>query len=256
MKRSPPLCSAGPGCGMYARGRFSFPTNSSAPVTVPPLIDDLSLAYRLRPGRGDPGGLLLLLHGIGSNETSLAALADQLPEELSVALVRSPIALGSSAYCAFDVNFSANGPVIDAVAAEASRQALVRFVAELQQRTGQPAERTLIAGFSQGGIMSASLALTAPELVAGFCILSGRVLPEIRQHIAARERLARLSALILHGEYDGTLPVLWAERSAALLKELGVAFESRIYPAQHEITRAMAEDFSAWIAGTLRIPEG
>ena len=219
--------------------------------TLPPLIDDLSLSYRFREGKDRPAGLLILLHGVGSNETSLFGLLPALSEQLSVAFVRSPIALSPSAFCAFPVNFTANGPVIDERAAESSRQTLVRFVKELQDRTNLPASRTLIAGFSQGGIMSAGLALTAPDAVAGFGIISGRILPEITPLIASAQDLAHLSALILHGELDNTLPVAWAERSAHLLETLGVAFQSRRYPARHEITREMAKDLAAWIDHTL-----
>jgi phospholipase/carboxylesterase len=220
-------------------------------MPLPPLIEDLSLAYRFRAAQGKPAGLLVLLHGVGSNETSLAGLADSIPGQVAVALARSPLALGPAAFAAFAVNFTANGPVIDAVAAETSRQTLEKFVEELQQRTQLPAERTLVAGFSQGGIMSASLALTSPESVAGFAILSGRILPEITGLTASPARLAHLEALILHGEDDNTLSVSWAERSAKLLDELGVSFQSRRYPARHEITRDMAQDFSTWVTGVL-----
>lgn len=221
-------------------------------LTLPPLVEDLSLPYRLRPAQGQAQGLLLLLHGVGGNEASLAGLAALVPAAISVALVRSPLPMGASGFAAFAVNFTADGPVIDAAAAEASRLKLVRFVEEIQQRTGLPADRTLIAGFSQGGIMSASLALTSPESVAGFGIISGRILSEITPLIAAPARLAHLQALILHGEHDNTLPLAWAERSAELLQSLGLAFQARHYPARHEISEAMAADFVAWVKSVLR----
>ena len=228
----------------------------TAPSLLPPLIEDLSLSYRLRAAKGQPGGLVLLLHGVGSNETALAGLAALLPEDLSVALVRSPFALSPSTFCAFAVNFTANGPIIDSAAAELSRQRLVQFVGELQQRTHIPPARTLVAGFSQGGIMSASLALTSPHTVAGFAILSGRILPEIAQQIAAPEALVHLEALLLHGEQDNTLPIVWAERSANLLHKLGVTFTTQRYPARHEITQEMAQDFVAWVSRLLHGTKG
>lgn len=221
---------------------------------LPPLVEDLTLTYRSRAPREADQGLIILLHGVGSNESSMAGLAALLPERYAIALVRSPIPMGSNAFCAFPVNFTPNGPVIDQAAAEASRRKLVKFVAELQARTGLSSRRTLIAGFSQGGIMSASLALTSPESVAGFGILSGRILPEIAPLIAHRDALAKLDALILHGELDSTLPIGWAERSSALLRDLGVPFEAHFYPARHEITEAMASDFIHWVEKKLPCP--
>lgn len=53
---------------------------------LPPLVEDLGLAYRLRPAAGAAAGLVVLLHGVGSNATTLSGLAAQLPEDLAVAL--------------------------------------------------------------------------------------------------------------------------------------------------------------------------
>ncbi len=56
--------------------------------------------------------------------------------------------------------------------------------------------RTVVAGFSQGGIMSASVALTRPEAVGGFGILAGRILPELEPAIADPAALRHLRAFI------------------------------------------------------------
>ena len=163
---------------------------------LPPLQSDLALPYRLLPGRAGTRAILILLHGVGSNELSMAGLAALAPDDLAVALVRSPIALGPGSFCTFRVEFTAHGPVIDAATAESSRLALLDFVAQLQRKQAIAPARTLIAGFSQGGIMAASLALTRPDLVAGFAILSGRILREIEPALAPRAELAKLHALV------------------------------------------------------------
>lgn len=213
-----------------------------------PLIEDLPLFYHYRPAMGEPSGLLILMHGVGSNETAMLGLASYIPENYSVVSVRSPLTMGVGAYSAFSVSFTADGPKIDAAAAESSRQKLLQFIPEIQRRYGATAELTLIAGFSQGGIMSASLALTKPELVRGFAILSGRILPEIAPLIAPKEDLKRISAMVMHGENDGTLPYFWAERSVTLLQELGISFDFMNYKIGHEITREVAADFASWVS--------
>lgn len=220
-------------------------------IDFSPLIDDLPLAYRYRPAVGQPIGLVILMHGVGSNEDSLLGLASFIPENLSVVSVRSPLTMAPGAYSAFSVSFTANGPKIDTAAAEASRQRLLRFIPELQLRYGTASDQTLIAGFSQGGIMSASLALTAPKCVRGFAILSGRILPEIEPLIARAEDLQHLSALVIHGKNDDRLPYFWADKSTELLQAHSIPFHLLNYGIGHEITREVAIDFAAWVRNIL-----
>jgi len=230
---------------------FSRLPSMNAPFPLPPLVDDLSLVYRLCPARGRQSALAVLLHGVGANEGSLAGLVPLLPDHVATALVRSPFAMGPNAFSAFAVSFTASGPVIDADQAEASRLRLAAFVGELQARTGIAPARTVVAGFSQGGIMSAGLALTWPQAVAGFGLMSGRILKEIGPHIAPAAALAGVEGLILHGDFDDRLPAAFADQSAALLESLGVRFTQKRYPAGHEITRDSALDFAAWVARLL-----
>ena len=214
-------------------------------------IEDLPLTFRLRTTKGATKGLVILLHGVGSNENSMAFLARSLPQDLHVALVRSPLAMGPSAYCYFRVNFTSEGPVIDEVAAESSRRQLIEFVQLLESRIGVSPSQTIIAGFSQGGIMSAGLSLTTPSLVRGFGILCGRILPEIAPLISIDKFLKNLSALVVHGTLDQTLPMAWADKSVAWLQRLGVPFEDKRYEAQHELTPFMIRDVVSWIQVTL-----
>jgi len=220
-------------------------------MTISDPIEDLPLIYRLRVTKGEGKALVILLHGVGSNENSLIALASALPENLNVALVRSPLTMGPGAYCYFRVNFTIAGPVIDEVAAESSRHQLIEFVERLQSRMGVSPSETIIAGFSQGGIMSAGLSLTMPSLVRGFGILCGRILPEIEPLISNDEALKTLSALVVHGTLDQTLPIAWADKSVAWLESLKVPFEHKRYEAQHELNATMIRDTVNWVQSTL-----
>ena len=208
------------------------------------------LAYKTIAS-GKPEALLLLLHGVGGNESQLESLALQQDLRILSVLPRAPLTFGPANFGWFEVSFGPQGPAINPDQAEESRRQLVRLVGNLQRETGIDAERTVVAGFSQGGIMSASLGLTRPDLVVGFGLMSGRILPEIAPELAPPGDLRRLSGFISHGLQDNKLPVLWADRADAWLRDLGVSFESRRYPAGHELTSAMAGDFRAWLAKRL-----
>lgn len=205
------------------------------------------LDYRIRPTcEGKSRGIVFLLHGVGGNETNLMAVAQALPEDLLVVLPRGPLTLGSGQYAWFQVAFGAEGPRINPQQAESARLQLLALLGSLHASTGITPDHTLVAGFSQGGIMSASISLTSPWSVAGFGILSGRILPEIAPQTAPRTALAHLRAFISHGDRDATLPPFWADRAEALMTELAIPMTARRYPAAHEISRDMLEDFVQW----------
>lgn len=208
------------------------------------------LAFRLRmPQPANPKACVVLLHGVGGSEMNLADLASAIAPDTLVVLPRAPLQFAPGQFGWFRVAFTASGPSIVETEAEHSRQALIRFVEQLQLAYGIAPQNTVIAGFSQGGILSASVALSAPERVAAFAVLSGRILPELAPHLADKEHLVSLRGFIGHGEYDSKLPVMWAQRADQLLSELGVAHLTRVYPIDHGINAAMQSDFLEWLHG-------
>lgn len=216
--------------------------------------DEFGLSYRLaQPVPQTPRKVVILLHGVGGNETNLLDLAEGMDPQTLVIFPRGPLQLGAQQFAWFRVAFTAVGPSIVAEEAERSRVALIHFVQQVQARYGIAPVDTVIAGFSQGGILSASVALSTPALVKGFGLLSGRILPEIKPHLADPVQLAHLNAFIGHGELDTTLPVSWAQRSDQWLSELGVAHQTRLYPVGHTISPAMQADFISWLRGITKV---
>ncbi|KQY52245.1 alpha/beta hydrolase-fold protein [Lysobacter sp. Root494] len=211
-----------------------------------PLQQADPLGYRALMPAGAPSRLLLLLHGVGGNETNLVPLGMKVAGDTLVVFPRAPLVAGPGQYAWFPVHFDASGPRMDFAQAQHSASLLQEFIAGLQARHGIAPARTAIAGFSQGGIMSASVGLTAPDLVAGFAVLSGRILPEIEDFVAPPESLRRVDAFVAHGAHDTKLPPAWAERADALLTRVGVPHRTVLYPAGHEIPAAMQDDFLAW----------
>lgn len=210
------------------------------------LHTDRTLIYRTANAPNQPRRLLVLAHGVGGNETNLLSFAADAPEDTAVVFVRAPLTMGPNQFAWFPVSFGAQGPRPDLAAAEASRQKLATFIEEMQALYGIGARETVVAGFSQGGIMSASVALTRPELLGGFGILAGRILPELEPQIAARDALKHLQAFIGHGRDDTKLRVEWAHRAEAWLTALGVAHETCLYPGDHGISEMMQSAFFAW----------
>jgi phospholipase/carboxylesterase len=220
-------------------------------TTLGPLQQDSvsGLQYSIRlSAPAKPARCLVLLHGVGSNEANMLALANGVSDDTLVVTVRGPLVLGPGQFAWFRVAFTASGPRIVPEEAEHSRLALIALVQQLQAAHGIAANKTVVAGFSQGGIMSASVALSAPQVVEGFGLLSGRILPELRPHISSKVQLANLQAFVAHGELDSKLPVDWAHKSHELLDELGVKHALQLYPVDHTISAQMHADFLHWLA--------
>jgi phospholipase/carboxylesterase len=211
------------------------------------------LSFRVRPANERPLGRLFLLHGVGGNETNLMPLADSLPGQLELVFVRGPLTLGPAQHAWFQVRFSADGPVINADQADASRLGLLELVRRFREADGPVPVPALMAGFSQGGILSASVALSAPDDVARFAILSGRILPELAPHLASREKLANVAAFIAHGEHDDKLHIGFAEHADAWLTALGVPHEKCLYPIGHALSAEVVRDFARWVDQQINI---
>ena len=223
---------------------------SSLHNTLSPLQQsaDFKLAFRIKqPQPAQPKACVILLHGVGGSETNLADLAAGIGPDTLVVLPRGPLEFAPGQFAWFRVAFTAGGPRIVESEADQSRLTLIRFVEQLQSAYDIAPQHTVIAGFSQGGILSASVALSAPERVAAFGVLSGRILPELQPHLADKQKLATLRAFIGHGEYDSKLPVVWAQRSDQLLTELGVEHLTRLYLIDHSISPAMQAEFLEWL---------
>lgn len=217
--------------------------------TAEELIHEATYAFAFRtlePRPDTPRSLLVLLHGVGGDERQLAALGARVAEETLVVLPRGPRSISGGRLGWFREGLSEDGPQIVEDEAEESRLKLIEFIDQVQHRFDVPPARTVIGGFSQGGILSASAALTAPRCAAAFAVLCGRLMPELEPTLAPADELASLRALIVHGRRDETLPVDWAERASAWLTRLRIEHDMHLHDAGHELVPSMQDDFVRW----------
>jgi phospholipase/carboxylesterase len=219
-------------------------------------LAEISLAHLVRrpaqPAERPP--LLVLLHGFGSNEHDLFSLAPALDDRFVVVSARGPHSRAPGGHSWYATTFTPGGPLIDAVQAEGSRQRLIDFIGEACAAYGADPDRVFLMGFSQGAIMSASVALTRPDLVAGAVLMSGRILSEIRPLIAPAEQLTGLPLLVVHGAADAVLPIQNGRASRALLEALPVQLTYREYQMGHEVSQESLGGVAAWLRERLEAP--
>ena len=203
------------------------------------------------PSAGGRAPVLVLLHGVGSHERDLLPLAETLDARLDVRSLRAPLAMGPGAWGWFHVTFTPSGPQHDAPEAEAARAAVVAWLRALREEPGVDPERIYLLGFSQGAIVSLSVALTEPALVAGVVAIAGRTLQEIQARVREHPPVDAPPVLLLHGRQDAKLPFTHATTSAAVLAAAGVPHELRAFDAGHTITGVMRDDVARWLSSAL-----
>src|SRR4051794_33373186 len=116
----------------------------------------LSLTHLVsRPQQAGAGAppLLILLHGVGSNEHDLFGLAPYLDPRFLIVSARAPYVMMPGMYAWFEIGWVGTEIVVDPQQAEASRKLIGEFVQEAAAAYGADPGRVYLLGFSQGAIM-------------------------------------------------------------------------------------------------------
>lgn len=213
-------------------------------------LPKLSLSYLHRAPKVEVKNppLLILLHGFGSNEQDLFSLAEDFPPEFLVLSARAPHVLTEGSYAWFAVDFSSGAPINNKEQAEKSRVLLKQFIEEVASAFAVDTKKIILVGFSQGAIMSYSVALTHPSLTKGVAALSGRVLTEVRSQIESTPALKQLKIFIGHGTEDNVLRIDFAREAKAYLTSLALTPTYYEYNIAHGISREEKLDLLEWIS--------
>jgi phospholipase/carboxylesterase len=126
-------------------------------------------------------------------------------------------------------------------------QAEVEKLIAREKSRGVPADRIVLAGFSQGCAMTIQTGLRHPEKLAGLLCLSGYV--PIHTTVTAERHGANHETPIFmaHGRADPVIPILRAEQSRDLLKSLGYKVEWHEYNMPHSVCPEELDDIGAWM---------
>jgi phospholipase/carboxylesterase len=210
---------------------------------------ELSLYHLVREPKVklDKNPLLLLLHGYGSNEEDLFGFAAQLPEEYLIISARAPYSLPPYGNAWYAIDFDADmNKFTDNVQAAASRDLIAKFIDEVIEAYPVDPDNVTLLGFSQGTILSYSVALTYPEKVSRVVALSGYLNMDIIEDINSRD-ISKLSFFISHGSQDQVIPVEWARKAPEYLRAKGLDAEYHEYPVGHGVAPQNFHDLLKWL---------
>ena len=213
----------------------------------------LSLEYLVREPKikTQKNPLLLLLHGYGSNEQDLFSFSSELPEEYYVISARAPYDLQYGSYAWYAINFDADeNKFSDHNQAMQSRDLISNFIDELIQNYPIDPKQLTLLGFSQGTILSYSVALSYPEKVQRVVALSGYLNEEIIVENYKNNDFSNLKMFVSHGSVDQVIPVDWAKKAPGILDSLNIPNEFREYQVGHGVAPQNFFDLKNWLQKT------
>lgn len=216
---------------------MSNPTPSLVHVAVPPRT----------PSPRPP--MLVLLHGLGSDEHDLAELAPYVDPRFLCVSVRAPLP-HPPGWSWYPITFTVNGELVaDETLAPDSRDRIARFVDEAVEAYGADPWRVYLLGFSQGASMALYAALTRPGIAAGVVVMSGRLVSSIEfETVPGNDGLP---VLTVHGTHDPVLPVEQGRAIRKFLETQKVTSTYREYPMGHEVSAESLADVDAWLTARL-----
>jgi phospholipase/carboxylesterase len=203
----------------------------------------------------DPQWSVLWLHGLGADGHDFAPIVPELvrPHWPAIRFVFphapvQPITINNGVpmrawydIVSADFRSRADSAGVDASIVE------LELLIEREIARGIPAERILLAGFSQGGavILSALLRRTRP--LAGLIALS-TYLPDPAKAAAARVPGAiSVPVFMAHGTQDPVIPVAIARDTAQTLETLGLPVEWHTYTMAHQVCAEEMHALGKWL---------
>ena len=203
---------------------------------------------------------VIWLHGLGADGNDFVPVVHELglrDRGVRFVLPHAPFrritinggAMMSGWYDIYALDGSQGEDAVGIRESEAQLQDLV----DAEIARGVPAERIVLAGFSQGGAVVLHTALRYPERLAGVMALS-TYLP--LAETTADERSAsslELPVFQAHGLDDGVILPEIAVRSRQALEALGCAVEWHEYPMPHSVSMEEIGDIRDWLVRVLAL---
>ncbi len=215
---------------------------TTAPLSLEHIVRPSSLTDKKAP-------VLFMLHGYGSNEDDLFSFAAELPKELCIVSVRAPYTLQPYGYAWYAINFDAEkGKWSDDEQAIVSREKIVQFIEEACTAYHLDKQNISLLGFSQGTILSYSVALSYPSKIKNIIALSGYINEGILVDGYENGNYTNLDIYASHGQVDQVIPLEWAQRAPELLKRLKIRHVFEEFPVGHGVAPQNFYALKKWLS--------
>ncbi len=192
--------------------------------------------YRASNNTSEKPPVIIMLHGYGSDENDLFSFATELPSEYTIISLKAPYPMQPYGNAWYAIHFdNVDGKWSDDKQAIKSRGLVVKCIDEIIEKYEVDSNNITLLGFSQGTILSFSVALSYPEKVKNVIGLSGYINETIFKENYAQNDFSNLHIYTSHGSVDQVIPVDWARKTQPFLQNLGIDCEYSEFPVGHGV---------------------
>ena len=194
---------------------------------------------------------VVMVHGWGGDESVMWIFKSVVPAHAAIITPRAPVDLAEGGHIWFERE-GVGDPV-----GESQRQAIRKFehfLSSLPDLYPIDPARILLIGFSQGGAMCNTLALTDPERVIGVASLASFI-PKLPAEVKPVTDLKGLPVFIAHGTDDDVIPVDEARKTRERYEGLGAEVTYGEYPVRHKMHSRGIEALGDWVKGLVNSDE-
>lgn len=206
-----------------------------------------------------PVATILIMHGLGADGRDFLPIAEQM-DLSSVGPVRFlfpnapviPVTIngGYEMPAWYDILGADLVKREDEAGLRKSQAQIEELIAHEKSR-GIPANRIVVAGFSQGCAMALMVGLRHAEKLAGIVGMSG-YLPLADKTAAERSAASQDVPIFLgHGTRDGVVLLPRAAASRDALKAMGYTVDWHDYPMEHSVCPQEISDLESWLRRVL-----
>ncbi len=220
-------------------------------------LEERDDAVFLHPA-GKPGAAVIWLHGLGADGHDFVPIVEELalPAGLPVRFVFPhapvrPVAINNGMRMRAWYDIAPDMRRQDEAGIRESARTVEGFLSR-EIAAGVPADRIVLAGFSQGGAITLHTGLRYGQKLAGLLALSTYLpLPEA---YAVERNPARADTPILmcHGQHDPMLPLQLGAWSRDVMQQDGYPVDWREYPMAHQVCAEEIAHIGAWLGERLR----
>ncbi|MEM1451697.1 MAG: dienelactone hydrolase family protein [Planctomycetota bacterium] len=128
-----------------------------------------------------------------------------------------------------------------------------RALLEREKASGIPADRIVLAGFSQGGAIALHEGVRHPERLAGILALSTYLACDCDIEGERSEANAATPILQCHGTQDPMVTPAMGEAARERLTALGYEVEWHTYPMAHQVCAEEIDEIGRWLRARLEL---